>query len=712
MINRPTLPHVSNFRLFLASIRGWTSASDGRCGTASGTMNLHLHIRAGEPDRNNSLHILNNWYTCPDLPSSTRCTRVMVASSPKHQDCAFPPELVALGGNLQNAFRTSGNLPEAINAFCAVAFTRRDLALAGASFLVATFVKDLKRLGDQVGCRNLADELSAGSSVLCSLVSAYWDRKGQTEQLAGLADEILSRGQAAIPSDSEAAEFIAALAASLAIPHPDRAERLLNFIDGSLFSSEQHTLFQEVQEWQMAGQLLSNSSESERAFWQQELRRRRRAWFWDTEEGRGALRKLESLNPRLASGGSLIHRVVPQWAWDHQDDNEVAVTEPELPEDHPSELTAAPQIAAQQARVLPSTPSRFGTLPAVMFIAGGLLLLALGFWPLRKDAESTRAHTADAAVVRYGESSAPLELAAQSETAPTTFVELGSQAQGAGQPDPESGETAARAAQLLPVEMSARIGWVKSPLGLEFQVTETNSVSGRIIDPNGMMWLMPPDPSLPADIVGDREVLNPYSGEKTSLTNEQWKSGRAIAWGDTGWSFKLPDVLPSSLDESRNATAFTDEESGTDASPPARQVPKKSSTPASTATKQTRKPAANSIAASKSAVAPETDDTAYHGRKLHADYTQPSRSSIKLAPAPQTTGRSFVTRANNIRMTYKQGYWESRPGAYLSGAGDTPEKWARDMTLRERSSGTIPSGYAFEVVDAGIVRIVPVSSQQ
>ncbi len=69
--------------------------------------------------------------------------------------------------------------------------------------------------------------------------------------------------------------------------------------------------------------------------------------------------------------------------------------------------------------------------------------------------------------------------------------------------------------------------------------------------------------------------------------------------------------------------------------------------------------------------------------------------------------KSFVTRANNIRMIYRNGVWESSPGAYLAGAAGSPQEWARDMTLRERSSGTIPSDYMFQVLSNGAVQVVP-----
>lgn len=639
----------------------------------------------------------------------------MVAVPSSHQDRPFPQELNALGAAVQTALRSGGNLPGAISAFCAVAFTRRDLALAGASFLVSTFVRDLKRLGEQMSDRQLADELMAGSGALCSLVSAYWDRKGETGRMVELADELLARGRPAAEYDSQPAEFIAALAASLAIPNPDRARALLQLIEGTAFSREQHALYQEVQEWQVAGQLLSQSSEAERSFWQQEVRRRRRNWFWDTDEGRGAIRKLEEQNPLAASSPSMIHRIVPQWAWEqNRPDDARTVTKTETACETPRR-GATPTMAVEPklssaAHTRGGASSPVARKPRPIFLAwiGVACLFAAAAGLLFSGGETPKPEVAgptNLAVVHDMETSAPVVSTTHSvslgsaDVTPSVVTTDATAAVVLPEAEPENEKPAVASAQLVPVELSARNGWVKTPRGAEFQITEANAIAGKVTDPDGRPWQLPVDPVLVAEIAGDREAVNPYSGERVLIAEDKWKPGELIAWGGTGWSFKLPDPL---------VTAPTEVTKSAPASVSSKDLVQPSVPVSSVKTSEKKRAASGS-----------DDYLASLATKLHPDYSQAPahsspdkvRSTTKPKPQPTTSTRSdthtFVTRANNIRMTYKDGYWESKPGAYLQGSATTPDRWAQDMTLRERSSGTIPSGYVFEVADRGVVRIVP-----
>ena len=368
-----------------------------------------------------------------------------------------------------------------------------------------------------------------------------------------------------------------------------------------------------------------------------------------------------------------------------------------------------------------------------MIGAGGALLLALSFWVSdgKPQAMPPEAKT-DVAVVHAGETNAPIGLIPQVQSPPPSIPDAEPPASPAAiadlpssiatsQPGPASNEAPVSAAQLVPVVMSDKKGWVKSPLGLEFQVTEANSASGKVTDPTGKPWQLPSDPALVSEVTADRMVINPYSGEKISIADGQWTPGNSIAWGGTGWSFKLPDLLPTSADASVTDTVATNGDSSPESPAPFDLVQKKTSKPVSQPKYSTKKLGGSS----------ETDDLSFLGAKLHPDYARVAKpkikpsstrqpvtklssakpSAIQRATSPSPTKNSFITRANNIRMTYKQGYWESKPGAYLEGAGNGPANWARDMTLRERSSGTIPSGFVFEVADNGVVRVVPDPAQ-
>lgn len=673
----------------------------------------------------------------------------MVAAAPKPKDRPFPEELVPLGSALQSACRSAGDVASALGDFCNVAFTNRDLALAGASFLLATFVKDLRRLGDLMGPRHLADEFCAGSTALCSMVSAYWDRKGETAKLAALAEEILSRQLPCDRHEPQLAEFIAALAAALAIPHPRLAEVLLGLIEEGTFKSEDVQFYEEVQEWQRTGQLLEKSSAEEKSFWLQEVRKRRRNWFWDTEEGRDAIRKLEKANPSVAGSASMIHRVVPDWAWDHANGNaesKVADSPPFPPDSALSscESEASPEAPEPDAKTMQRKASAIG---AVLLGAVGILLLAAALALLDVPAGEPQILENSLDKTQAVATSVSLSTGSNSEAVasgePTPALSNAAVAR-LEEATPPAGETPVQMAQLVPVELTSRPGWVRSPLGLEFQVTETNACEGRVTDPAGKLWSLPLDPAVMGEVVGEREIVIPYSGDTVRLAEDQWQAGNSVPWARTGWTFKLPDPLPTAvLDTPKTADELTTEAPAEPADPAATAAAKvEDQTPAPPATlaAQTGTNGEDSGGSKPSGIDYIDGDAGSLEARLHPDYArqrvkkglvQPAKSrtapasrpvaksNLKAAsPAPDSKSAagtqlrsSFVTRANNIRMTYKEGYWESRPGAYLNSQVTTPERWARDMTLRERSSGTIPQGYAFAVTSDGTVRVVPEGSK-
>ncbi len=646
------------------------------------------------------------------------------------QDQVFPPELADAGTAVDHALQSGEGISEALDAFCTHAFSQRDWALHGATFLSNAFGQDVRHLSQHIGSHHLADELDAGSSVLSGVLAAYWDRKEQTERLVGLADEIVARCQPTT-DDGNAAEFIAALSSSLAITHPAKSKELLDLAAPALTSERQIGLLEEAREWQMAGQMISGCDEKQRAFWKQELRRKRGNWFWDTDEARDAVRGLQG-----AGNGSstVLHRLVPAWAWSQSDEVEKSAPPPAIvpaPRESVEEVIVKP-VSATPPRInfitpTPQQPARWSRsfwIAALLLNAATLLLVAM--WFVRDDdqppqtvADKTVATVLPPTatdVAALPDAEEPVSLVAQVDAAaPPAAPEEPADVISPASPAPDEPALAqapagaepavVMAAQLLPVELTTRTGWVKTPLGLEMQVTAENSKSGRITDSNGMVWQLPPDPGAKAQIKGLRGVVNPYNGETVAVDEAQWTPRQAIPWASTGWSFTLPDALPAdpSLEKNASMIAVTKPATTTTprpgvrtrAAPPSDKAPLRKVAAAASKSKAPAKP--------KAATAPRPVSKP----ASFAAVSAPEKARETTLAPPSGSGRSFITRANSIRMTYKNGYWESHRGAYLDGSAESPSEWARDMTLRERSSGTIPKGYVFEVVNNGVVRVVP-----
>lgn len=699
-------------------------------------------------------------------------------------------QFVMTGVQLQESLKNGKALDATLDAFCREAFARKDLAQS-ISFLLSLVQKDVTRLAQILQVRHLVAELSVGSQILSSLVAAQWDKSEQTDRLAELAEGILSARRAGTDM-STAGEFSAALAKTIAVMHPGHAKALLEMAAPSLAGPEHASMLKEAWDWQKAGELLSGKDMEFRKFWHQTLRQQRGDWFWDTAEGRKALSGLDSGKEDLNVRGGLFRRAVPSWAWQSGDTR----AEPPMASEAPSR-NAPPEIAAPPPVPLAAEDVKAARPSSSWAIGGSLALLACA-------AIVVAATQVDFANLLTAPATAPATLATATPTTPTivkpaapatitpAIATVTPAAPPAGQQPPAAlslapaeetsvpnkaaspttasvsapsspatipptpavvAEPAAppkpvAAAQLVPVQLASRKGWVKTPLNTEFQVTPANAVDGKVTDAEGRHWQLPEDPKLVAEMKSPSQVVNPYDGQTVTLSAAESQPGHAIAYGKTGWTFRLPATLPVEMAAAKPSdlepeTPTSPGKPGATAGPEPKVAPlMAASTPTATAstipspvqplptetiakaspssapviagkpvTEVVKRPAGlpSATTSKKAKTVASKKKTASSGKMVTSRRPTGTAQRNELEAANDASRQQlvFVTRANSIRMNYKGGYWESRPGAYLNGAGETPSEWARDMTLRERSSGTIPQGYMFKVMDHGVVRVLP-----
>lgn len=729
-------------------------------------------------------------------------------------------QFVMMGVQLQEALKSGNAIDASLDAFCREAFARKDLAQS-ITFLLSLVDKNVARLAELLKVRHLVAELSVGSQILSSLVAAQWDKVEQTDRLAQLADGILAAHQQGT-NLTNSGEFSAALAKTIAVLHPDRAKALLQMAEPTLSGPENESMLREAWDWQRAGELLSSKDMEFRKFWHQTLRQQRGDWFWDTAEGRRALSGLDSGNEDLNVRGGLFRRSVPAWAWKPGDAlpevvpaSERAASAPPSPQ-QPT-VSTAPTVAPVADNAPQSNRGSSFVLIGSLAILGCAAVVVAAtridfsrLLPSPPQSPQTVAEviaqpvpklqTSIASVAPVAALSGPALLASQPPPpAPMKMAQV--------TPLPAQLKPITTA-QLVPASITSRNGWVKTPLGNEFQVTPANASAGKITDEQGRVWGLPADPCLVAEMKNGNQVINPYNGEITPLNADELKPGRTIPYAATGWTFTLPTTLllnttskpaaaetplvpvPKFVKAPAATTAVVATSSASEPTPEAKSssnVPQDATgaitrslsilatspvppPTAATAPKpeeaaptplpakmpmsdrqeegkaaagspgpQTapppapgkppahldsgaskpsglkpvkevvkRPPGLPSKSVSKSKLAAKKHSSS--GKMIASRLPAPTAQRKATASVPSASTRQqlvFVTRANSIRMNYKGGYWESLPGAYLSGAGHNPTDWARDMTLRERSSGTIPQGYMFKVVDQGVVRVLP-----
>lgn len=482
-------------------------------------------------------------------------------------------QFVMMGVQLQEALKTGQSLDASLDAFCREAFARRDLGQS-ISFLLSLVNKDVARLAELLKPRHLVAELSMGSQILSSLVAAQWDKTEHTDRLAELAEGILNAHRGGTPMEASG-EFSAALAKTIAVMHPGRARALLEMCSPWLQGRPEFAnILKEAWDWQKAGELLSEKDLEFRRFWHQTLRQQRGDWFWDTAEGRKALAGLDSGNGDLNVRGGIFRRSVPKWAWKPSDPAQnlqanaaaspnaaAAVTDraPPLP------APAPPVPAATNTRERESTGATWVMIGSLGLLACAALIVGITQIDIGRLLPSAARTTETATVlparltkaVATGVEDTPVVASATpaqasavttAATARAMADKVTASAPAATLAPSPSMTRPVAAAEPVPVTLTDRKGWVKTPLGSEFQVTASNATAGKVTDREGRVWRLPDDPSLEAvDVKGGRQAVNPYNGETVTVAAEQWQPGQKLSFANSGWTFRLPANLPMEI---------------------------------------------------------------------------------------------------------------------------------------------------------------------
>lgn len=225
----------------------------------------------------------------------------------------MPAELRKLAGDLMDSLRQNVAVAERFDAFCAQAFSKPEWAVPASAFISELFEDNEDRLAELVRVPDLVIELGCGQAALACTVASKWATRGETHRLSRLAESIVAaQGTMKNPA---AVEVMLALAATLAITRPSRAEQLYN-VAHPLAAAEHAEAVEDAKRWLAAGKVVVSSPQEVRDYWDTRVRRPRVAWKWDTAEDRKALKALlDHIEPSEESA-AVFQKVVPPLWWD------------------------------------------------------------------------------------------------------------------------------------------------------------------------------------------------------------------------------------------------------------------------------------------------------------------------------------------------------------------------------------------------------------
>jgi len=225
----------------------------------------------------------------------------------------MPGELRKLAGDLMASLHNNVAVAERFDAFCAQAFSKPEWAVPASAFISELFEDNEDRLAELARVPDLVIELGCGQAALACTVASKWATRGETHRLSRLAESIVAaQGTMKNPA---AIEVMLALAATLAVTRPSRAEPLFNTAMPQ--ASAEHTeALTDAKLWLAAGKVLASAQQDVRELWDARMRRPRAAWKWESELELRALRFLASqLTPDMETA-PLFSKVVPACWWE------------------------------------------------------------------------------------------------------------------------------------------------------------------------------------------------------------------------------------------------------------------------------------------------------------------------------------------------------------------------------------------------------------
>ncbi len=225
----------------------------------------------------------------------------------------LPEELKKPAGELLDSLRTNAGVSERFDAFCCQAFSKPEWAAASSTVISEMFEDDEDRLAELARVPDVVIELGSGQAAIACTVASRWASRGETHRLARLAESIVAaHGTMKNPA---AVEVMLALAATLAVTRPARADQLFN-VAMPLAEPEHAEAVADARMWLTTGKIVCSAPQEERDMWDTRLRRPRTPWKWDAPEEQRALECLgEQMKPSLP-GLDKYQRIVPSQWWD------------------------------------------------------------------------------------------------------------------------------------------------------------------------------------------------------------------------------------------------------------------------------------------------------------------------------------------------------------------------------------------------------------
>jgi hypothetical protein len=225
----------------------------------------------------------------------------------------MPAELRKLAGDLMDSLRHNAGVAERFDAFCGQAFSKPQWAVPASAFISELFEDHEDRLAELARVPDLVIELGCGQAALTCTVASKWATRGETHRLSRLAESIVTaHGTMKNPA---AVEVMLALAATLAVTRPSRAEPLFNAALPAA-SAEHAEALTDAKLWLAAGKVLASAQQDVRELWDARMRRPRATWKWESELELRALRFLASQVTPDMEAAQLFSNVAPPSWWE------------------------------------------------------------------------------------------------------------------------------------------------------------------------------------------------------------------------------------------------------------------------------------------------------------------------------------------------------------------------------------------------------------